>query len=201
MKMPLRLSQRNSCPIGFRRAVGLAFDVFCVFVIYYLPAHFLNHDSVFSLNSVAANRLAVFNNPLQQLLFSPLGLIFWRVICRFILRAQTPGEFLSGYSVACKQTGGDSFFWHVLYGFLQSFVVIAGAVLPMLVFCIVQVFLERFSSCSWYQLSEMLLLVPLLISIACMFSPFYQPRNNDGNEAGIDAICSMRVVFRAGRGS
>ena len=195
----------SSQPVHLKRAVGLMFDLTCLYVLWFVPAivHGIS-DPRFWDDQIRHKMLTSFSGAafLLQAVGTPFPLITLRFFCKVVMRIQTPGEMLSGYSSVSKQTGWRSIlnntcfaFWqYLMYLFSHLFAFFVPGLIASMVAVIPNV---QHSPWPVLALAFIGVIVAYFSTLIWLLSRWYKPSSSSGLEAGVDRLSNMLVVARS----
>lgn len=194
----------SSQPVHVKRAVGLIFDLTCLYVLWFVPAivHGISEPRFWD-DQIRNNVLTSFSGAafLLQAVGTPFPLITLRFFCKVVMRIQTPGEMLSGYSSVSKQKGWRSIlnntcfaFWqYLMYLCSHFFAFFVLGLMGALVFVVPSV-----QHLPWPVLALAVIgvIIAYFYALILLLSVWYKPDSSAGLEAGVDRFSNMLVVAR-----
>lgn len=191
-------------PVHVKRAVGLMFDLTCLYVLWFVPAivHGIG-DPRFWDDQIRHKVLTSFSGAafLLQAVGTPFPLITLRFFCKVVMHIQTPGEMLSGYSSVSKQAGWRSIFNNTCFAFWQYlmylFTHLFAFFVPGLIGALVAV-IPNVQHLPWPVLAVAVIgvIFAYFYALIWLLSLWYKPSNSSGLEAGVDRFSNMLVVAR-----
>lgn len=186
--------------IAVKRAIGLYFDLLCIVVLSLSPfvVHLLANRHVFD-GGFGATVQSEFAAAAWFLvaLYTPIPLISLRFFCKVVMRMETPGEMLSGYSSVSKPSA--SYFVRVtdqfVFALYQYVIVFIGFIVASA--CVSLMHLDGLLSLlSGESVLLHVVVVGMLESVLliAMLAGFLEPKNSMMLECGFDDMCGLTVV-------
>lgn len=192
----------SSQPVHVKRAVGLIFDLTCLYVLWFVPAvvHGISEPRFWD-DQIRNKMLTSFSGAafLLQAVGTPFPLITLRFFCKSVMHIQTPGEMLSGYSSVSKQAGWRGIFNNTCFAFWQYLIYLFSHFFAIFVFGLmgVMVFVvPNVIQLPWPFLTAavVVVIIAYFYALIWLLSLWYKPSSSSGLEAGVDRFSNMLVV-------
>lgn len=190
--------------IGYKRSIGLMFDLFCIFCLSFLPFLYHGFWSWSKLAGLGGGHIPPeFTTAmlLLTLLNSPLPIMSLRFFCKFVIHSQTPGEMLCGYTPICTKRGPAALGSHMGYALVLWLSTTVASTVAGLIFGLglmpIMPLLKESSLVTPFVI--VLSLAVYLYVYVLVQARFFKPKFTDRLESGMDKLCSMQVVPRGGR--
>lgn len=124
------------------------------------------------------------------LAFSPLPLIYLRLVFRKLLHTSTPGEMFAGVTTITLIPGFTGIVQEIVYASIQYIAMAFGAILGLVTLTVLGIFGLWGDDFNWFVITAFFA-APLLSLI--FMSTIYLPHSESDYAAAIDNLCGLEV--------